>query len=177
MKTRLLIISFLLSLPTIAQAVDPGKTWKEADSVDGRWNQTDIGPFLGSAVPTPGGLTTKGLSIKIGDKQEATVAYDLQTITARAIWTGGFLKFDPARYGIVRTPQIDGTIQFQTKKAAWGSSAVHYRGLYQHGGIHGPGGPGQQLLAPKPGDKRLRIKFRIRRRRTGPVQRNDMEWG
>ena len=46
-----------------------GFDWTEQDSVDNRWNQSDVGPFLASIVPMPGQPpVAKGLSIKVGDK-------------------------------------------------------------------------------------------------------------
>ncbi len=105
-----------------------GFDWTEKDSVDNRWNQTDVGPFLASIVPMPGQPpVTKGLSIKVGDN--ASVCYDTQTMALRSIWTGGFLKFDPARYGIISSPQMDGDVQFlSSPDAGWVAKSVKYLG-------------------------------------------------
>ena len=90
-----------------------GFDWQESDSVDNRWNQTEIGPFLASIVPLPGQKpVTKGLSIKVGDRGQGTVCYDTESLALRAAWTGGFLKFDPARYGLINSPRIDGELAF-----------------------------------------------------------------
>lgn len=109
-----------------------GFDWTEKDSVDNRWNQTDVGPFLASTVPMPGQPpVTKGLSIKAGDK--ASVCYDTQTMALRSIWTGGFLKFDPARYGIIAPPQMDGELQFlSSPDAGWVAKSVKYLGHHLH---------------------------------------------
>jgi len=106
-----------------------GFDWTEQDSVDNRWSQTDVGPFLASIVPMPGQPpVTKGLSIKVGDN--ASVCYDTQTMALRSVWTGGFLKFDPARYGIIAAPQMDGELQFlSSPDAGWVAKEVKYRGL------------------------------------------------
>ena len=99
-----------------------GFDWKEADSVDNRWNQTEIGPFLASLVPMPEGRQARDASaesapmasIKVGDRGQGTVCYDTQTLAMRAGWTGGFLKFDPARYGLINSPQISGKLEFSS---------------------------------------------------------------
>jgi hypothetical protein len=142
MRARLLcclLTSALFTTPTLSLAQkrpyepgDPAATWKEADSIDGRWNETDVGPFLASVLKTPGGTAAKGLSIRVGDKQQGTVCYDTKTMSFRAAWTGGFLKFDPRRYGIVKSPSIAGKVQFHNSQPGWAKASVEYRGFYQH---------------------------------------------
>ncbi len=139
-RTVIILVCLLAVSPlsAIAQrpelpAGDPARTWKEADSNDGRWNETDVGPFLASVINTPGGNVAKGLSIKVGDKQQAAVCYDTATCTMRAAWTGGFLKFSPRRYGITSSPEIDGKILLSTRRNSFDKAVVNYRGLYQQG--------------------------------------------
>ncbi len=107
-----------------------GFDWTEQDSVDNRWNQSDVGPFLASIVPMPGQPpVAKGLSIKVGD--QGSVCYDTQTLGLRSAWTGGFLKFDPARYGIIAPPQMAGDVQFvSSPDAGWLAKSVKYVSMY-----------------------------------------------
>ena len=110
-----------------------GFDWTEKNSVDDRWQQTEIGRWLGSIVSLPNGAVRKGLSIRVGDKQQATLCYDTESCGLRAIWTGGFMKFDPARFGIIASPQPDGTIQLAVPEGPqWGTAKVQYRRLYAH---------------------------------------------
>ncbi|MFO0919290.1 MAG: ThuA domain-containing protein [Planctomycetaceae bacterium] len=106
-----------------------GFDWTEQDSVDNRWNQSDVGPFLASIVPQPGQPpVAKGLSIQVGDG--GSVCYDTQTMALRSAWTGGFLKFDPARYGIIAPPQMAGDIRFvSSPDAGWLGKSINYTGL------------------------------------------------
>ncbi len=127
-----------------------GFDWTEQDSVDNRWQQTDIGPFLAYTVPLPEGAVRKGLAMKLGggwsaadassSTLKAVALYDTQQMQLRGIWSGGFLKFDPARYGIIGMPKIDGALQFSTRegpawsivsgeKTAAGASAIQYLGM------------------------------------------------
>jgi type 1 glutamine amidotransferase/cytochrome c553/glucose/arabinose dehydrogenase len=109
-----------------------GFKWKEEDSRDDRWKDTQIGPFLASSLPlgTAAGTVAKGLSIKVGDKQQATVCYDTAAMKLRAAWTGGFLKFTPARYGLIMPPLIDGEPQFLAAESpGWDAKEIQYRGL------------------------------------------------
>src|SRR6266446_4222408 len=106
----------------------------EKDWVDGRWNQTDVGPFLASTLFTPNGPVAKGLSIRVGEYGEAAVCYDTAEGALRAGWTGGFLEFDPARFGLIRAPRIAGQLKFLSPAdSAPAGPGVHYEGLHLSG--------------------------------------------
>ena len=75
-------------------------TQAEKDWVDSRWQQMDVGSFLSSSLNTPVGWVAKGLSIRVGEKGEASVCYDTGSPSMRAAWTGGFLKFSAGRFGL-----------------------------------------------------------------------------
>ena len=107
----------------------------EGDWVDNRWKESQIGRWLSSVVGgLPGGAGRKMTSIRVGDQQQATVCFDAERAQVRAIWTGGFLKFNPARFGIIGAPVPDGGFLFQSPEfGGWGESKVRYRGLHTHG--------------------------------------------
>lgn len=93
-----------------------GFDWTENDSVDGRWNKTNVGPFLAHnlflhQLPP----VRKALSMRVGEEQEATVCFDTENLQWRAAWSGGFLKFNPARYGLIAAPQLVGDLTFAVK--------------------------------------------------------------
>ena len=107
-----------------------GFKWKEEDSRDDRWKDANIGRFLASSLPlgTAAGTVAKGLSIRLGEEQDASVCYDTEHCKLRAAWTGGFLKFTPARYGLIMPPLMDGEPQFlATETPGWEGKAV-FRG-------------------------------------------------
>ncbi len=118
-----------------------GFDWTENDSVDGRWNETNVGPFLASnlflhQLPP----VRKALSMRVGPQQEATVCFDTELLQWRAAWTGGFLKFDPARYGLIAAPKLDGDLTFAVKnQPGWSipgsaeAARLQYKALYQRG--------------------------------------------
>ncbi len=124
-----------LSLALIVAAsaqIEPGAQ-KESDWVDARWNNTDIGNFHAAVLPLPGGTVAKGLSIRIGAHGEAAVGYDTATAAMRAGWTGGFLKFDGARYGLGGSPRPAGEFTFSSASVPWGGAPVRWRGLHVNG--------------------------------------------
>src|SRR6185503_15806803 len=97
--------------PPTNSASEP-EAQQEKDWIDNRWSRTDVGQFLASTLRVPNGTVTRALSIKVGDHDEASVCFDTGNLSLRAGWTGGFLKFDAARFGLLNSPKIDGEIQF-----------------------------------------------------------------
>lgn len=92
-----------------------GFRWTEQDAVDNRWNQTDLGICMASTLFFPGDVVRKGLSIRLGEQGEATMCFDTGTLAYRAGWTGGFLDFNPARFGLISSPKIAGRLQFASR--------------------------------------------------------------
>lgn len=82
----------------------------EADWVDNRWQQTDIGTFLASNLRLPDRVLAKGLTIRVGEHGEGSVAYDLAIGAWAACWTGGFLTIEPGRFGLIGAPSPGGEL-------------------------------------------------------------------
>ena len=123
----------------------------EGDWTDGRWNQADVGPFMSAAIHTPQGRTLKGIAIKVGDTAQATVCFNTELLGYSAAWVGGFLEFDPRRYGLTGSTKPKGRILFangmtpgwahrgeladprQRQLGSLPRNWARYRGLYRHG--------------------------------------------
>lgn len=101
---------------------------KEEDWKDGRFNRMDTGPVLHSAIDLPGGPVLKGLTVRLGD---GAICYDTTTLAVRAAWTGGFVAFDPTRYGLIGTPRPAGK-PVPAPKGKW-EGTVRYLGFRLHG--------------------------------------------
>ena len=87
---------------------------------DNRWQKTDIGPFLAGSFASPEGAVLKGLCIRVGDQQQAAVCYDTARLNQVFAWTGEFLQFSSRRFGLIKKPQIAGTIGAKLpKEAGW----------------------------------------------------------
>ncbi len=111
--------------------VEPGKQ-TEAEWVDDRWAQTDKGPFLASIIALPGGVRiAKGLSIALGGSTNASVAYDTSTAQWVAGWTGGFLKINPQRYGLIATPEPAQLPIISSAPQPWDGQSVDWVGLHK----------------------------------------------
>ena len=103
------------SAPAVKSAGEPPASGREPgvqaekDWVDNRWQRAEIGPFLASSVRLPDGSSVvRGLTVRVGP--EVSVLYDLAQGSVRAVWTGGFLKFDATRFGLIGTPVAEGTV-------------------------------------------------------------------
>ena len=109
-------------------------TQAEADWVDNRWQKTDVGPFLASNLVLPDGTLAKGLSIKVGSEGEGTVAYDTALGALRASWHGGFLEFNPGRFGLISAPKPAGKrLQTFPSGSGWPDTRYEFKGLHTHG--------------------------------------------
>jgi sugar phosphate isomerase/epimerase len=115
---------------------EPG-TQGEKDWVDNRWQQTDIGPFLASTVHLPGGVVKRALTVKVSTGTAGTVTYDMETGAIRAAWTGGFLTFDPTRFGLIGAIRPEGTLAFEGLGPRKDAPA-EFRWTGIHNGAQGP---------------------------------------
>ncbi len=128
-----------------------GFRWTEADSRDDRLGKVDSGPFFSGSITGPVGPVYKGIVVRLGANREASVCYDTELLRAAVGWTG-FLKFDPARFGVIVPPKVDGPATFATPRFPGVSlnekfqnfreanpygpipkDIAHYQGLYRHG--------------------------------------------
>lgn len=127
----------------------------EADWVDNRLSRMNTGPFYSGSIHLPapggGGIVPKGIVVKL-DGGKAAAIFDTELLTWRAAWTGGFLKHDPARFGLIGAPRPEGQIAFvNSGGSVWVNETgkfIHprpapygpmprehgrYKGLYLHG--------------------------------------------
>lgn len=128
-----------------------GFRWTESDSRDERVGMVDGGPFFSGSITGPGGPVYKGIVVRLGDQRESSILYDTELLRVAAGWNG-FLKFDPARFGVIVPPKIDGPAVFSTPRFPGISfheqfenyreshpfgplpkPVAHYEGLFRHG--------------------------------------------
>ena len=109
---RLIFLLFLASTTALVGAPKVVAKQTEADWRDARYEKVKFGSFVSGHIATPKGGTHKGIAIRVGEKGEGTMVFDTDLCTWRAGWTGGFLKTDPTRYGLIRPLKPDGQILF-----------------------------------------------------------------
>lgn len=128
-----------------------GFKWTEQDSVDNRLQQMDVGQFYSATIWTPKEMTLKGIAVRIGEKSEASILFDTELLRVVCGWTGEFLEFNPARYGIIGPPKVGKDIAFHSpRQPGWSREGqfndprpkpfgplprewAKYRGLHLHG--------------------------------------------
>jgi type 1 glutamine amidotransferase len=93
-------------------------TTGEKDWADARWNAMDVGPFMMSSVDLPGAQVMKGLTVRL---EGGAALFDTERCQWRAWWTGGFLRFSPARFGVIDMPKPGGepTLLPPTSPGRW----------------------------------------------------------
>jgi hypothetical protein len=104
----------------------------EKDWADARWNKVDVGPFMSSSLALPGAIVARSIAVRLGADRAA--CFDAKSLSVRAVWSGGFVKFGPARFGLIETPVPAGAPTVLLGDGpAWGDSRVRYRGFHLHG--------------------------------------------
>lgn len=138
------------SVQGIGPANDPTRQ-DDSDWMSDRWQETDVGTFLGGIIATPHQPTYQGIAIKVGKDQGAAVCFDIDLMRYSAGWSGKFLNFHPRRFGLIRPLEPAGEMVFTTLPGpGWAHSSgsltdprpdgigplptswAKYNGLYRH---------------------------------------------
>ncbi|MDB6029522.1 MAG: Cytochrome c [Verrucomicrobiales bacterium] len=116
-----------------------------------KWDLMDYGPFFSSSFGGRNNPVEKGVSIRIGETNEAAVCFDTELLRMRMGWTGKFLRLSRLRDGLGGEPNPAGPVAFQTlhypgwstnrkftdpRLQSYGAlpkSVGRYRGLFTHG--------------------------------------------
>jgi hypothetical protein len=117
----------------------------------GRGYRMDYGPVLGYTIncrnfgdDRPDNLALKGLAIRLGSSNEATVCFDTELLRYGAGWSGGFLDISRTHLDSAKGSHeafVDGKIQFTTPaKNGWSTNGtfidsplLRYKGYFRHG--------------------------------------------
>ncbi len=107
---------------------------------DDRWNDMDMGPIWGQTVRRGKFGVGKAIAVSLDSNSELSVCFDPETFNYPTLWKGGFVSFDPFRWGTSRNATPDGEIWFENtnKTIAWSKngaiSETRYHGYYRHNG-------------------------------------------
>jgi len=88
-------------------------------------NAMDHGPFVSATISsdpmsTSGIIAHKGIAVKVGTDRDAVMVFDTDLLRVASAWTGGFLKWYPARDGLQEFPSPDGFSHFSTgQRPGW----------------------------------------------------------
>ncbi len=108
---------------------------------DGRLNDQDMGSIVATRFQDKKEIIHKAVSLKLGDSNELSACYDPWTLTYRLVWSDGFVKFDPFRWGVSRGVRPEGNILWR-HSGKWRKDqnpmsrsldGLDYHGYYRHG--------------------------------------------
>jgi len=84
----------------------------ENDGEDGRWNNIEMGPVWRQSVRYEQLNFGKGVSAHLGEAGSMGISFDPLSLSYRCVWEGGFINFDPWRWGTSRNALPDGDMWF-----------------------------------------------------------------
>src|SRR5262249_28919202 len=98
---------------------EPWEKATDADWQDARFRETDTGPFFKCTMDYPRDKgrerVFRATAIKLGEKGDAAVVFDRNTMRLAAGWTGGWLNLSDRRFGLLNTPRPKGEMVFATR--------------------------------------------------------------
>jgi len=104
----------------------------ETSWVDDRWNKTDLGRVLAGVFRGAGLTVPKGVCVRLGDRGELAACFNPETLRFEAVWSGGFLRFAPKRFGLMDGILMDGVAAPHEPGPA-PDRPFTYHGYYRHG--------------------------------------------
>jgi hypothetical protein len=113
-----LVFAFHVSNPSTAEAAEK-KTGK-------RWIDMDYGPYKATTIEAPlnsGNFAYKGIAIKVGGNENASICFDTDTLRYSAGWNKGWLNLNGVVYDGKHWayPNTNGPIQFSNPvMPGWG---------------------------------------------------------
>ena len=75
---------------------------------DRRWNLMDVGPVMSGVFRAAGKTYPRAIAVRLDS--ETSCAFDTETLRVVALWKGGFVRFQPNRWGIGNGIQPDGKL-------------------------------------------------------------------
>ncbi|MBX3421291.1 MAG: heme-binding domain-containing protein [Pirellulaceae bacterium] len=77
---------------------------------DGRWNQTQLGSVQCGVFHGAELTIARAVCVQLGENGDLACCYDPDTLSYRAIWSGGFVGFSEFRHGFLDGLQMQGQI-------------------------------------------------------------------
>jgi putative heme-binding domain-containing protein len=99
---------------------------------DGRWNDTLLGSMQCGVFRGAGQTIARGVCLQLGESGEVCACFDPDTLTYRAVWSGGFVGFSPVRHGFMHGLLMQGKPLPLPRQSPPDEPFV-YHGFYRHG--------------------------------------------
>lgn len=99
---------------------------------DIRWNDIEFGEVVTQVFRAEKLVVLKGICVQLGEKRELSTCFDPLTLSYRALWEKGFVKFQGFRWGTSRNAHLDGEPLFINPKAEMPKDG-EYLGFHRFG--------------------------------------------
>ncbi|MDB4537365.1 hypothetical protein N9230_01990, partial [Akkermansiaceae bacterium] len=99
---------------------------------DTRWNEAEMGEVITQVFRSGNLAVLKGICVRLGARRELSTCFDPQSLSYRAIWQGGFVKFDGFRWGTSRNAQLQGEPWCTIPEAKMPDGGI-YLGYHRYG--------------------------------------------
>ncbi len=99
---------------------------------DDRWNETRLGSVQAGVLHAGETTVARAICVQLGDEAELSACFDPDTLTYRLVWSGGFVRFDSVRHGLLGGLILDGTPQPTPPQETIAENSK-YHGFYRVG--------------------------------------------
>lgn len=103
------------------------QTW-ESDA----WNASQIGSLQAGVFQGAGLTVPRGVCLRLGDQQQLSACFNLDTLQYDAVWEGGFVSFSSFRHGFMHGLLQQGT-PLPCPEQTPIDQPFHYHGFYRYG--------------------------------------------
>lgn len=99
----------------------PYENETDAQWVDHRFSNMDTGPTFNQSIKIPGrGIVPKAIAVKASNDDQAHFLFNSERMSIDAVWTGEYLALPPARFGVLQTPSIAGSVKsVGSRRSRW----------------------------------------------------------
>ncbi len=104
----------------------------EESWADARWNNTALGSVLCGVFRGAGVTVPKGICLRLGDHGELCACFNPETLSYKALWRGGFVKFSATRHGFMDGLILNGT-PLPRPQGTKPAKPFVYHGFYRQG--------------------------------------------
>ncbi len=108
----------------------------EADNYDRALNDVQLDGLLSQVTRHFGRTTYKAVNIRLGIAGEFSATFDPETLRYADVWKGGFVQWQPARFGITSGVDAIGTQLPQMHDPGWtlpAGTETRYLGFFRNG--------------------------------------------
>ena len=105
----------------------------EPSFADDQLNAVDTGGLVSQSVRYQGSITTRAITVSLGEEGEAAAVFDPERLTFTDAWQGGFVRWDSRRFGLNSGVRPAGKRLLNLSDSEWSAAPKQYLGLHRNG--------------------------------------------